>query len=161
MKNIIISKTEGEKILHSNNLGFLSMVDVKYPYTIPITYGYDNGRIIFHCNLKGKKIDILRKNKNVSFLVAKQFGHFVPHPQGAKCHAHSESVLCYGKVRIIDNLEERREILSIFNKCIVENAREILIDEVKGCMAIVIIIEEMTVRIEKDSQCQYFKYGKI
>ena len=161
MRDFQDSKKEIEEILHNNNLGLLCMIDGSIPYSLPITYGYHDGRIIFHCNLKGRKIDILRKNNNVSFVVASQFGDFVPHPQGAKCHAHSKSVICVGKARIVEDLEERTALLNIFNRCLVQDAREILPDEAKGCYAVEILISEMTARIERDSQCTFYRYRFI
>jgi nitroimidazol reductase NimA-like FMN-containing flavoprotein (pyridoxamine 5'-phosphate oxidase superfamily) len=158
LKNFINSKEKIEEILIGTNLGFLSLYDKDHPYTIPITYGYMNGRIIFHCNMNGKKLELIKKNNNVCFVVSNQFGHFVPHPQGAKCHAHSNSVICYGKARIIDDIEERCSLLNVFNKCIVDDAREIKIDEVKGCYAVEIKIEEMTARVERESQCGFYQY---
>jgi uncharacterized protein len=161
MKTFINSKKEIEEILSNNNLGFLSMMDASVPYTIPITYGYNEGSIIFHCNLKGKKIDILKRNDYVSFVVAKQYGEFVSHPQGAKCHAHSDSAICYGKAIVIEDIAERTVLLNIFNKCIANDAREIRPDEVRGCYAVKIEIDDTTARIERDSKCTYYRYRFI
>lgn len=158
MREYINSRNEIENVLSNQNLGFLSMIDNSIPYTIPLTYGYKNGKIIFHCSIKGRKLDCIRKNPNVCFTVSKQYGEFVPHPQGAKCHAHSDSVICSGSARIIEDIEERCKLLNVFNKCIVPNAREIMIEEVKSCYAVEIKIEEMTARIERDSHCKYYKY---
>jgi len=152
------SRIEIEKLLSEENLGFLGMSMNTIPYTIPITFGYHDGRILFHCARSGKKLDVLRSNPNVCLTVARHFGEFVPHPQGAKCHAHSKSIICHGIARIIDDLDERCRILNIFNHCLLPDVRVISRDEVINCLAVEISINEMTARVERDSQCTYWKY---
>jgi uncharacterized protein len=161
MKVFINSLNEIERILKKEQVGFLSMVDNNIPYTIPITYCYDNGKIIFHCALKGKKLDIMKSNPNVCLTVGKQYGKIVKHPQGAVCHAHSNSIICNGKARIINNKEEKCKLLNIFNKCIKPDAREIQINEINNCVAVEIKIREMTGRIERNSNCKYYIYSFI
>ena len=153
------SRVEIEKLLSEENLGFLGMSMNNIPYTIPITYGYHNGKIIFHCTRTGRKLDYLRSNPKVCLAVGRHFGNIVPHPQGAVCHAHSNSVICNGIARIVDDIDERCSVLNIFNRCIQPNAREITRDEVANCTAVEIMIIEMTARIERDSQCTYWKYS--
>jgi len=157
-KNFIESKETIEELLTKENLGFLSMSVDNVPYTIPITYGYNDGKILFHCAKHGQKIEFINQNPKVCFTIGNHFGHFVPHPQGAICHAHSDSVICNGNAEIIEDEVERCKLLNIFNKCIQPNAREIRIEEIKNCYAVEIIINEMTARIERESQCSYYKY---
>ena len=157
-KNFIESKVTIEELLTKENLGFLSMSVDNVPYTIPITYGYDNGKILFHCAKHGQKIEFINQNPIVCFTIGNHFGHFVHHPQGAICHAHSNSVICYGNAKIIEDEEERCNLLNIFNKCLQPNAREITIEEIKNCYAVEIIISEMTARIERESQCTFYEY---
>jgi nitroimidazol reductase NimA-like FMN-containing flavoprotein (pyridoxamine 5'-phosphate oxidase superfamily) len=157
-EEFIESRAEIEDILINESMGFLSMAKNNVPYTIPVTYGYNNGKILFHCSLKGKKLEYITKNPKVCFTVGRQYGKFVPHPQGAVCHANSDCVICHGTARIIEDIEERCKVLNIFNKCIVPDAREIKVEEVKNCNAVEIIIAEMTGRKESDSQCSYLIY---
>jgi nitroimidazol reductase NimA-like FMN-containing flavoprotein (pyridoxamine 5'-phosphate oxidase superfamily) len=158
-KTFIESRFEMEKILKEERLGFLGMSLNNIPYTIPLTYGYNDGKIIFHCSLTGKKLKYIKSNPQVCFTVGCQFGEFIPHPQGAVCHAHSDSVICYGVARIIEDIEERCKILNIFNRCLQTEAREIIIDEVSNCKAVEIKVTEMTGREERDSKCTYWKYN--
>jgi uncharacterized protein len=158
-KAYVISREEIEAILRRENSGVLGMAVDDRPYAIPITYGYADGRIIFHCALNGQKLDYIRRNPKVCFTVGRPYGDFVPHPQGAACHAHSDSVICYGNARIIEDISERCRALNIFNKCIAPSARDISEEEVKGCYAVEIAITEMTARKERDSQCTYLRYG--
>lgn len=156
-RNFIKSIETIEKLLKDENLGFLSMSMDNIPYTVPITYGYYNGRILFHCAKHGKKLEFIRQNPKVCFTIGHHFGHFVSHPQGAVCHVHSNSVICYGNARIVEDEMERCKTLNVFNKCIQPNAREIRIEEIKNCYAIDIVIHKMTARIERESKCTYYE----
>jgi nitroimidazol reductase NimA-like FMN-containing flavoprotein (pyridoxamine 5'-phosphate oxidase superfamily) len=89
--------------------------------------------------------------------VARQFGEVVPHPQGAVCHVNSDSVICYGTARIIDDVEGRRETLNTFNHCLQPDAEEISIEDVSNCSAVEITVTEMTGREERDGKCTYWR----
>ena len=156
-RKFVESRKEMEKLLVEERVGYLGMSNNDKPYVIPMTYGYIRGRIIFHCALKGRKIELIRNNANVCFTVSRHFGEMVSHPQGAECHINSDSVICYGKARIIDDLEERCEVLNAFNRCLQPNAREITLEEVKHCLAVEIVVDEMTGRTERDGKLKYWK----
>ncbi|NJL72788.1 MAG: pyridoxamine 5'-phosphate oxidase family protein [Candidatus Competibacteraceae bacterium] len=158
-KEFIESRERIEEVLVNGNLGFLGMSADSTPYTIPITYGYDNGRILFHCARFGSKLEFLRANPAVCFTTATQFGPVVRHPQGAVCRAHSDSVVCRGSARIIEDEEERCRVLNAFNRCILADAREIRVDEVANCYAVEITLSEMTARVERDSRCTHYRYA--
>ncbi len=157
-RTYVESRTEMEKLLTEERLGYLGMSMNEIPYVLPMTYGYKDGKIIFHGSPVGKRLDFLRNNAKVCFTVCRQYGRFVPHPQGATCHANSDSVVCYGIARIVEDIEERRTILDIFNHCLQADARSLTADEVKNCIAVEIRVGEMTGREERDSKCTFRQY---
>jgi uncharacterized protein len=152
------SRKEMEKILTEEHLGYLGLSKDGMPYVVPITFGYADGKILFHCSLEGKKLDYIRANPQVCLTVARSFGEIVPHPQGASCHADSDSVVCYGTARIIADADERVRILNIFNRCLQPKAKEMTSAEVETCHAVEIRITEMTGREERNSRCIYRKH---
>jgi nitroimidazol reductase NimA-like FMN-containing flavoprotein (pyridoxamine 5'-phosphate oxidase superfamily) len=157
-KEFVESTQEMEKLLTEERIGYLGMTTDNNPYVIPLTYAYKNGKIIFHGSLKGKRLEILRKNPSVCLTVSRHFGKMVSHPQGSVCHSDSDSVICYGNARIIDDIEERRNILNTFNHCLQPEAKELSVDEVKNCSAVEILVKEMTGRTERDTKCSYWKH---
>jgi len=159
-RNFIDSTEDMEKLLREETVGYLGLAENDRPYVVPITYGYSEKRIIFHGGLEGKKLEIIKINPNVCFTVSRHYGVMVDHPQGAKCHADSDSVICFGKARIIEDVKEKCQLLNIFNTCIQPNAREITDEEVGSCSAVVITIETMTGRTERNSKCTYWKWTK-
>jgi nitroimidazol reductase NimA-like FMN-containing flavoprotein (pyridoxamine 5'-phosphate oxidase superfamily) len=156
VRKFVESRKEMEKILTEEHIGYLGLSKDGKPYVVPVTFGYANGRILFHCSLAGKKLDYIKANPQVCFTVARHFGEMVPHPQGASCHAESDSVICYGMARIVADAEERRKILNIFNHCLQPKAKEITQDEVATCSAVEIKVTEMTGREERNSNCVYW-----
>jgi len=152
------STQEMEKLLSEERVGYLGMSAGNAPYVLPLTYGYLKGKIMFHCALEGTKLDIIRKNPNVCFTVSRHFGEMVPHPQGAQCHVNSDSVICYGEARIMEDITERREVLNRFNHCLQQHAREITAEEVEKCYAVEISVKEMTGRTEREAKCTFWKH---
>lgn len=64
----ILSKTEIEDLLYSNNLGRIGCSLNGKTYVVPVNYVYDGRSIIAH-STDGLKIQIMRKNPSVCFEV--------------------------------------------------------------------------------------------
>jgi nitroimidazol reductase NimA-like FMN-containing flavoprotein (pyridoxamine 5'-phosphate oxidase superfamily) len=148
-KKIIKSCEEMEKILRKETMGFLGLCMDGMPYVVPLTYGYVKGKILFHCALTGKKLDYIKANPQVCFAVGRQSGKVCRHPQGARCPVDTDSVICYGKARIIEDTEERWEILNRFNRHLQPDAEEIPVEAISRCYAIEIKITKMTGRQQR------------
>lgn len=157
-KTFIESREEMEKILREERVGYLGLAAGETPYVVPLNYVYDEGRILFHGSLKGKKLDYLRANPQVCFAVGRQAGTPVRHPQGALCQVSNDSVICYGSARIIDDIEERREVLNIFNHFLQPDAPEITRAASSKCCAVEIKISEMTGRQQRGLTHTYWRY---
>ena len=66
--NSIMTATEIENVLQSQSICRLACNDNKFPYVIPISYFYD-GKYIYCQSQPGKKIELMKKNPNVTILV--------------------------------------------------------------------------------------------
>jgi nitroimidazol reductase NimA-like FMN-containing flavoprotein (pyridoxamine 5'-phosphate oxidase superfamily) len=153
------SHEEMERILREETVGYLGLSMDGMPYVVPLNYGYVEGKILFHCALTGKKLEYLKANPQVCFTVGRQPGKVVRHPQGALCHVENDSVICYGLARIIESVEERREILNIFNHCLKPDATEITLEVASKCYAVEIKITEMTGRQQRERNYTYWRYN--
>lgn len=150
-KKFVESRNEMECILHEETVGYLGMSVDGAPYVVPLNYGYVDGRVLFHCALKGQKLDYLRANPRVCFTVGRQKESPVRHPQGAICNIDTDSVICYGVARIVEELAERREVLDVFNHCLAPDAPPITLEDAAKCCAVEITLTEMTGRRERAS----------
>ena len=140
-------KESMEEILREGDIGHLAFVSDE-PYVIPINYTYSQGRIIFHCALEGRKLDLIRANPKVCLEVSSQEGRPAPHAADV-CDAPFQSVLCWGEARIIDDLAERIEILNEFQARYDDppGTRDPITEErANNCGAIEITVTKMTGR---------------
>ena len=140
-----------EQILREESVGYLGMTANGELYVIPINYTYVDGRILFHCALEGRKLDMIRANPNVCFTVGRQHGEPTEHV-GRNCDAPFESVICWGTARVVDDLDERHLILQQFQQryATPENPRtELARERVANCGAVEIVVTRMTGRSAK------------
>jgi hypothetical protein len=63
----IADRAEMESIIRESTICRLALADNEQPYIVPLCFGYKDNSLYFHSASEGKKIDILRKNKNVCF----------------------------------------------------------------------------------------------
>jgi nitroimidazol reductase NimA-like FMN-containing flavoprotein (pyridoxamine 5'-phosphate oxidase superfamily) len=155
-KTFIESAEEIETLLHEETVGFLGLSVDGMPYVVPLSYCYADGRIIFHGALTGKKLDLIGKNPEVCFTVARQAGPPVRH-EGA-CELETDSVICYGKARILDDLEERRKALDLFNRRFTPFRDEITPERASRCSAVEIVVREATGRRERGEERTFWRH---
>ena len=84
-----------KEILSRRTCGTLAVLgDEGYPYAVPLSYVYHNGRIYFHCAKSGHKLDAVRACNKVSFCVIDQ-DEIVP----AEFTTYFRSVIVFGRAR--------------------------------------------------------------
>ena len=65
-----IGKDECERILESAYRGVLSVIgDGGYPYSLPINFVFEDGKLIFHSAREGHKLDAIRTSDKACFTV--------------------------------------------------------------------------------------------
>ena len=109
------SRDEMERLLQEEKVGCLGLSLDEKPYVVPLNYHYSEGRIWFHCGFRGKKLDFLKRNPQVCFTVACQTGQVREHA-GDPCHVDSDSVICYGRAKVVEDMGEREIALNFFNR---------------------------------------------
>ena len=68
-----LSNEESIAILEKSTAGTLALLgDDDYPYAVPISYVYHEGKLYFHSVLAGHKVDAIRKCDKASFCVIEQ-----------------------------------------------------------------------------------------
>ena len=157
-REFITSRHEMEAILQEETIGYLGLSLGGQPYVVPLNYGYVEGKILFHCALTGMKLDYVEANPQVCFTVGRQSGEVRRHAEGDPCHLDSDSVICYGRARIIEDIEERQAALDAFNRCFRADAEGISLESTAKCGAVEIEISEMTGRREREGGRTYWRY---
>jgi hypothetical protein len=157
-QGFIESHDEMEKLLREEELGYLGLSLEGKPYVVPLNYHYSDGKIYFHCGLKGKKLVCMKANPQVCFTVARQLGEVREHAGGNPCHVDSDSVICYGRARMIEDIDERSKALNAFNRRFRPDAADVPLERVRICGFVEIAISEMTGRQERERKRTCWRY---
>ncbi len=137
-----LPENECEDILKRNTSGVLAAAgDDGYPYAVPLSYAYADGKIYFHCAKTGHKIDAVRSCDKASFCVTDR-DEVVPE----RFTTHYKSVIVFGRARIMDNDEMLPAIELIADKYSpdVPGKREEIEREWDALAMIELTIEHMT-----------------
>ena len=108
-KNRQLSERECIEILTDQPRGVLSLLgDYDYPYAVPISHVYADGKIYFHGAQTGHKHDAVKSHEKVSYCVV---------DDGVKAKDSwwytFRSVVVFGKIRIITDRDEKIEKLTL------------------------------------------------
>ena len=98
-----LSAEESIEILKTGYRGFLSVIgDGGYPYAIPINFVYDEGKLFFHSAREGHKLDAVRACDKACFTLID-----TPEKEPGDWWYHVRSVICFGRIRIVEDAHER------------------------------------------------------
>ena len=98
-KRQMLSKEECEYVLCRGTSGVLAVSgDDGYPYAVPLSYLYEDGKIFFHSAGSGHNLDAIAGNDRVSFCVIDQ-DRIVPE----EYTTYFRSVIAFGRIHIIEN----------------------------------------------------------
>ncbi len=131
-------------ILRNATAGVLSLCgNHGMPYGVPLSHVYHDGKLYFHSALVGHKIDLIRENASASFtVIAKD----EIHPE--RFTTYFQSVIAIGKIRIVEDEEEKLRILGILGRRCNPNDSEALAKELKSgasrCHVLEMTIESLT-----------------
>lgn len=144
-KNQQLSQQQSIQVLQRGTSGVLAVSgDGGYPYAVPLSFAYQDGKIYFHWALSGHKLDAVLKDSRASFCVIDQ-DQIVPE----RFTTYFRSVIAFGRVHILEDAGEKREALTLlarkYSPDIPEQARGEEIGRLweKVCMA-QLIIEHLT-----------------
>lgn len=98
-----LSEDESVEILRKATSGTLALLgDNGYPYAVPISYVYADGKLYFHSALSGHKVDAIRGCDKASFCVIEKDE---VHPE--KYTTFFRSVIAFGRIHIIEDEQEK------------------------------------------------------
>lgn len=137
-----MSEKNAIEVLIKGDHGVLSVVgDNGYPYGVPLNYYYENGFIYVHCSKTGHKIDAIKNNDKVSFVVVDRC-KVIPE----ELNTDFSSVSIFGRAsiiqgeRIMDSLKKLGMKYSSQYESIVD---KVITNDLKNTAMIMIKIEHM------------------
>jgi nitroimidazol reductase NimA-like FMN-containing flavoprotein (pyridoxamine 5'-phosphate oxidase superfamily) len=102
--------------------------DNGYPYAVPLSYVYLNGRIYFHSAKAGHKIDAIIKNPKASFSVVDE-----DKIVSEQYTTYFRSVIAFGKARIAEGDEWVEAFSALIEKYAADQPEEAKHKAVAGC----------------------------
>lgn len=103
----ILSQADSIAILEKATSGVLAVAgDDDYPYAVPLSFVYADGKIFFHCAKSGHKLDAIARNNKVSFCIIDE-DQIVPE----EYTTYFRSVIAFGKARILEEEGEKRRAI--------------------------------------------------
>ena len=107
------------RILDAGKVLYLGLAVNDEPYVVPMNYGYtmENGKLVLylHSAVRGRKLDMLQNNPKVFFAMDCDripFEGKVPCQYGMSY----SSVMGHGIARIVEDVEEKKQAMSILMK---------------------------------------------
>lgn len=106
-----LSKEDAEKMLRAAPHGTLALHgDDGYPYSVPVSFAYDDGKIYFHGATAGHKFDAISANDKACISVVAQ-----DDVKPEKFTTHYLSAIAFGRIRILRDREERERAMEAIN----------------------------------------------
>ncbi len=98
-----LSEQESIDILKGATSGTLALTGHDgYPYAVPISYVYSEGKLYFHSAMSGHKIDAIRHSDKASFCVIEQ-----DDVHASEYTTYFRSVIAFGRIHIVDDETEK------------------------------------------------------
>ncbi len=120
-KRQLLSEAATIEILKACTSGVLAVAgDNEYPYAVPLSYAYKDGKLFFHFAKAGHKVDAIKRNDKVSFCVIEQ-----DEVMQKTFTTHFRSVIVFGRMRILTENSEKKFAL----ECLVEKYSPHLLEE--------------------------------
>jgi uncharacterized protein len=136
-KRQLLSEAETVEMLQSCTSGVLAVQgDDDYPYAVPLSFAYEDGKLFFHAARGGHKLDAIERNEKVSFCVIDADDVV----QGSFT-THFRSAIAFGKARIVTDDDERRHALRRLARKYSPDYLEAADSEIEGAWNRVSVVE--------------------
>lgn len=123
-----LSDAESIDILKKATSGTLALLgDGGYPYAVPISYVYADGKLYFHSALSGHKIDAIKGCDKASFCVIDK-----DDVQPEKYTTFFRSVIAFGRIHIVEDENEKLQIARLLGNRYNPNQDEALQKEIES-----------------------------
>ncbi len=131
-----LSDEESVGILQKATAGTLALLgDNGYPYAVPTSYAYHEGKLYFHSALSGHKVDAIRQCDKASFCVIEQ-----DDVQPKKYTTFFRSVIAFGRIHIIEDEAEKLSTARMLGNRYNPNDDESLKKEIKSGLSRMLMI---------------------
>lgn len=103
---------EIEEIINKAKIIRVAMCENNKPYVVPLSFGYKEKSVYIHSSKKGRKIEALKKNNNVTFELDIDT-ELVESEKACDYSMKFKSVIGFGKTYFISDLKQKKLALDI------------------------------------------------
>ena len=141
----LLSEEKTVEIMKRNTAGVLALLDDDdYPYAVPVSYVYSDGKVYMHSARQGHKVDAVRNHEKASFCVIDK-DRIVPE----EYTTYFRSAIAFGKVRLVEDGEEKKKAAELLGRKYypgdtMENLIKVIDEAEKRFLVIALDIEHMT-----------------
>jgi uncharacterized protein len=139
----LLSDEDTLAVLERGTNGVLACLgDEDYPFAVPISYVYHNGKIYFHSSRVGHKMDAIAKHPKVSIAIVDEDTIV-----SAEYTTYFRSVIAFGKARTVEGEEWYAGFQALVEKYSGDQPEAAKHQEIEGCKRaniVAIDIEHMT-----------------
>ena len=151
-----------EEMIRGTYHGVLVMCAADKPYAVPLNHSFMNGRFYFHCAKKGRKLDVIRRNPHVSYVIKKYYGTEGDFKDSMRCNGQWESVIAYGRAHVVEGQQALKEAFRNFMACYDKPDYEPTDKVYDTTGAVIIDVDEMTARRESaDGKTEFFMWKPV
>jgi nitroimidazol reductase NimA-like FMN-containing flavoprotein (pyridoxamine 5'-phosphate oxidase superfamily) len=112
-------------------------------YIIPMSFGYADRELYFHSGAEGLKLMILRENPKACFEVEIDT-QVIPSERGCDWSMRYQSVIGFGEVEFIVDLDGKRKALQIIMQQYAGNLKMVEEAELSGIIIFKLVVSSMT-----------------
>jgi uncharacterized protein len=143
-KKQLLSEAETIQILNTCTAGVLAVSgDDGYPYAVPLSFVYHNGKLYFHLAQEGHKVDGIARNDKVSFCVIAK-----DEVIQETFTTHYRSVIAFGRARFLSGEDEKRRALELlvakYSPDFIPQGQESIARSLKQVCIVEVAIEHLT-----------------
>lgn len=151
-----LPENEALEILKGNSTCTLALISENgYPYSLPISYSYNDGKIYFHGAKEGHKYDAIKNNDKISLSIINDDNVIQE-----KYTNKYKSVIVFGKVRILEDIDEIKTACRRFAETVCPNALEGIEEEIAKDIHQTAMYEVTPEHITGKEGLEFFKLRK-
>ena len=109
----VIDQSAIEQIFKAGKTCQLAFTAEPAPYLVTLNYGYHDGALYFHSAGEGRKIELIKEDREVAFTVALDLG-LIKGATACDWSVRFQSVVGHGQVSLLESAEEKRQGLDLF-----------------------------------------------
>lgn len=107
-----LDTAESVAILQNATSGVLGLIgDGGYPYTVPISHVYKDGKLFFHSAVSGHKVDAARGDSRCSFCIIDK-----DDVKPSEYTTYFRSIIAFGRITVIEDKEEKLHALRLLGE---------------------------------------------